>query len=166
MEGWGNSPMLEIEIEEEFPPLEEFLYKEIRLSHGTAYWAEKNGFVSFFWHDPKNERGYGGWEFSLRVHTGPDESEVRIIKGPWSSRSGTMNPIFPHSVDCVVNNLAAHITLDSAIKAIEMIPETGLAQVSWHGDLEYIPCHYHGPDSWELKDTNESYADITLVYPS
>lgn len=50
---------------------------------GTFYWAECEGEVSFFAHNPRYEAGYGGSTFTLKVH---GEDEPRKVKGPWSSR--------------------------------------------------------------------------------
>lgn len=63
------------------------------------YFAEKEGYVSFFYSNPKNPTGYGGRVFLLKMEDGT----TRCLKGPWSSNPGTMERAgFPPSIDCTL----------------------------------------------------------------
>lgn len=54
---------------------------------GCLYFAENDGYVSFFYHNPANQRGFGGSLFALHMKNGT----IKEIVGPWSSRSEVMN---------------------------------------------------------------------------
>lgn len=87
--GYLNDPNLIVEVDK-IPAHEELRYKAIRVrDEGTLYYAEKDGYVNFMFHDPRREQGYGGRVFEITLENG----EKRAIKGPWSSRAGVVNAL-------------------------------------------------------------------------
>lgn len=93
--GYSNPPDLLVEIED----APDFTYEVLPRPDGrTFYFAETDGFCSFYVHNPHAETGFGGSTFPLTLKTG----EVRDVKGPWSSRSSVMNDLFPHSKEVTV----------------------------------------------------------------
>lgn len=123
MKDYGNYPVLECLVDK-IPKREELRYTQT----AGKYWAEKDGYVSFFYHNPGDETGFGGQVFTLNMFDG----SVRNIKGPWSSRCGVMNRYFPHSVSCTMTDdpkvwsrgytfYSAHITLELAREAAKML---------------------------------------------
>ena len=118
-----NLPILKATVDK-LPSRSAFRYERITLSTGTFYWAESDDLVSFFFHDPKDQKGYGGAPFDLALATG---GRGVLIKGPWSSSEGFANslPMVPHSVYCRIKEkggkypdlpFACSITLDFAKK--------------------------------------------------
>jgi hypothetical protein len=118
---YANPPTLQILVDG-YPATKDMVFQSKPLNGGTAYFAEKNGYVSFFHHDPRLETGYGGSIFTLTLETG----ETVNIKGPWSSRPSVMGPLF--GIDCMDASLildrdsfnrgftfsAGHITIELA----------------------------------------------------
>ncbi len=82
---------------EDAPKIEEYLYSCASIGDATLYWAfcPRTGFVSFFYHTPHNETGFGGSTYKLHMQDGT----TRTIKGPWSSNSSAMNKFFPDSIE-------------------------------------------------------------------
>ena len=65
-----------------------------------------SGLVSFKFHDPDNEHGFGGGVFEIAMYDGP----VIKIKGPWSGSCGLVNQITGRRVTEVsINGLATAI---------------------------------------------------------
>jgi hypothetical protein len=89
MSHWANSPTLRVLVDE-LPHPDEFIYEAKETGSGTAYYGEIDGFISFMHHSPKDESGYGGTTFTLRVKRGISDEEVKV-KGPWSSNAAAMN---------------------------------------------------------------------------
>lgn len=79
MTGWGNSPRAQILVDE-IP--EGLRYQKL----GGKYFAEKDGYVSFFAWRGTPDRGFGGAKFHITL---TDGEEVTLV-GPWSSGSGAM----------------------------------------------------------------------------
>ena len=141
MFGWANRPRLEITVDR-IPKLEEMEFDlHVLGDDHTLYWAEKDGYVSFFSHSTRNERGYGGREYVLNLK-GKQKTK---IKGPWSSRAGAMNNYFPHSVDVTIYEkegdhpslgFSAHVALDFACRAANIAGCT-LERQMWHDDLVF-----------------------------
>ena len=121
--GYANSPELEI-IVDDIPKREDLRYRRQVTPDGTAYFAQHGDYVDYFWHNPKNERGYGGAVFNVILITGEQVS----VKGPWSSNSQSMNMFFPRSVSVTISiksqgyRLAGHLL---EAKAIELIQSVG-----------------------------------------
>lgn len=73
-------------------------YDELRYENRDwAWFAEKDGYVSFFaWSGPNNEGGFGGRQYTINMKDG---SQI-TLKGPWSSGCYAMNAMgFPLSVE-------------------------------------------------------------------
>lgn len=69
------------------PDIRDMVFDTKSAGRYTLYFAEQDGYVAFFAHDPDNQRGYGGASFTLRMRDG---STVTLV-GPWSSRSEVMD---------------------------------------------------------------------------
>lgn len=70
-----------------------FVYRKINLeaeAGATAYLGVDGPFARFFVHVHRNETGFGGDTFRLRMEDGTES----VIKGPWSSAASTMNDLF------------------------------------------------------------------------
>lgn len=101
-------------VVDDLPKGEELIYKKVKAHWGSdLYFAEKDGYVSFFAHNSKDERGYGGGVFEINV----EGEGVKKIKGPWSSNSGAMEKAgFTPSVNVLWNevggysNISGHLT--------------------------------------------------------
>jgi len=125
--GWANHPELILIVDEMLNPNEQ-IYSSTELPNGsTLYHSQhESGMVSFFCHDRRHERGYGGHSFALTMEDG----SIISIKGPWSSRAGAMNNHFPHCVDvilreaCVNGNYSGAVSLELANRAAEMADVT------------------------------------------
>lgn len=82
-EGFANSPTLQILVSD-IPIRDEMEFT----NEGQLYFAEKDGYVSFFAGNPeKPGRGFGGREFLLKM---VDGSTTKLV-GPFSSRASEMN---------------------------------------------------------------------------
>jgi hypothetical protein len=96
--GYENMPSLEVFLRDRTPDRNELRYKTKKVDNSTLYFAEKDGYVSFFLHNPRDQTGYGGSTFEVTLIDG---TKVRV-KGPWSSRAAVMNNYFqPHCMECV-----------------------------------------------------------------
>jgi hypothetical protein len=150
MQGWANSPRLIVEVDKTPVHLR---YRKKEVGGETVYFAENEGFVAYFSHDPKNERGYGGREFDITLEDGSDVT----IKGPWSSRCGVMNSLgFTPSVEVILvendSRSSGAVTVEFAQQAIALIndPRITLVEnnkregeprwsIAWKGDIEAKP---------------------------
>lgn len=121
---YDNNPELVITVKE-LPKEEEFCYASKPLGSGSVlYRAEHNEFVRFYYHDPRDESGFGGRTFTLKSNFGQDTE----IKGRWSSRASAVNRHFrPYSVDVLFaidgnhnHTYSGAVTLDAAIRAIKL----------------------------------------------
>lgn len=78
-----------IEITVEGEP--SYVFREfVAPGYGTAYLGEDGVLARFFFHDPRNERGFGGEVFKLRMVDGTE----REVQGPWPSSCSTINQLF------------------------------------------------------------------------
>jgi len=99
MLGWCNDPVPEVLVDK-IPEECKLVYQVKKVGNCTAYFAECDGYVDFFWHNPLDEYGYGGCKFELRTPKG-----VVVVRGPWSSRSAVMNDLgFPHSMEVSITD--------------------------------------------------------------
>jgi hypothetical protein len=83
MQTYANDPHLELlvdSIPSVYPGQDWHLKPH---SDGIFCWTEEGGYVSFFTHDPRNQRGYGGAIFRIRVASGA----LYSFPGPWSSNA-------------------------------------------------------------------------------
>lgn len=96
---YANDAKLMVLVDK-IPSLNEAIYDHVAVADGVAYCTSEEGFVHYLFHAPKNQTGYGGSLFKLATKNG----EVELI-GPWSSRSGCMNALFPQH-----QSIEVHIT--------------------------------------------------------
>lgn len=82
MEGRANRPHLYLLVDK-IPTLDDMRFRE----REGYYFAENDGFCTFYSWRGDNGRGFGGAHFPITMADG----EKRTLKGPWSSNSGTMN---------------------------------------------------------------------------
>lgn len=95
---------------------------------GNSYFAEKDGFVDFYYYQSPGE-GFGGRKFDLNMKDG----SVKSLYGPWSSNSKAMfDAGFPDSIDVSITDeqkcwergytfFAGNITLDLFKQACKKI---------------------------------------------
>jgi hypothetical protein len=142
MKGWGNHPRLKVLVDR-MPDHETLTYEK----RGCLYFAEKEGYVSFYAYDKPGD-GYGGSIFPITLNTG---EKVDLI-GPWSSRPGVMNSHgFTPCVDVSITDepkmfegkgcfCAGHITLELAEKAAEMagcfLVKEDDGEVNWYPSVD------------------------------
>lgn len=90
---WANPPSLYLLVDKIPDDLE---YEQ----RGSLYFAEKEGFVNFFYyHVP--DQGYGGRKFHLKMKDGSE----KVLIGPWSSNSSAMNAGgFPLCMECTITD--------------------------------------------------------------
>lgn len=124
MFGWANSPEFELWVDKT-PKIEELRYER----KGNCWFAEKDGYVSFFSHSGSDhdEGGFSGHAFHITMVDGTEKTLI----GPWSSSSSYMNGIgFKHSVEASFTTeqltwhrgftfMGGHISLKLAKEAAE-----------------------------------------------
>ena len=134
-DGYANDPVLEILVDE-VPNTSSIKHHKIDLGNGVMYIGQKEGYVHYVFHNPRDEEGFGGALFNLPMEDG----EVEKIKGPWSSRAGVINQLsyhfkeVPQVVDVAigiqkvpnrewVTHMAGSITKQKAEQAIRKMKE-------------------------------------------
>lgn len=123
--GLANDPRLEVLVDK-MPPMADLRYEQ----KDGCYFAQKEGFVSFFYYTGPGE-GFGGSTFKIKLADGTDKDLI----GPWSSRSGVMNRHFPQSLEVSITEdagsfargwtlFASALLVDTAKEALEkFVPE-------------------------------------------
>lgn len=98
---FANPAMTQVLVDA-IPNYQSMLYDTADLGNGqTAYFAEQDGYVSFYIHDASNENGFGGASFALTLRDGSDV----VLRGPWTSRPDVMTALgFPESVDVSITD--------------------------------------------------------------
>lgn len=93
MRGWGNSPDLKVWVDRIAKWEDRVYHRKVFPGGDASYWCNvpDTPFVTFFHHNPRNERGYGGSVFAGKLVDGTEFS----VRGPWSSNSMDMNQYFP-----------------------------------------------------------------------
>jgi len=124
MEGWDNSPKLEIFVDK-LPD-----HSELRFEcKDGLYYAELEGYVNFiFKRDPEEaDNGFGGAHQKLTMQDGTELS----FRGGWSSRAGVANELgFTECMDVALTDepeawkkgytfMSAHVTYEFAKNAVE-----------------------------------------------
>jgi hypothetical protein len=191
--GYANPPSIKVAVDE-CPSKDELIYDTFEVSHsgsifdadqtnivgtktthaGTMIVAEKDGYISYRFHDPKNERGALGGSFKL------SSGEEKIFKGCWSSNHGALNKlsILPYEVIDVsymtpkYNNvlLAGAIRKDKLLASMDVLaPELELITYKIGSDKFYTVRHIdHKPKevdpSWyneqEIPKTQDWYKKV------
>ncbi len=164
---WGNSPQLEVLVDE-IPKNLLFTQKK------SLFYGENKGYVEFYhWTAPDNNQGYGGSHIPITIING----EVVILKGPWSSRAGVMN--FNNFGPCVEVSLtddevdykrgytfmSGAITLDLAVEALsKYCPRITLYEEQDDTDITYIPTLFGktpNQTKFYLRDNKELFTKTT-----
>lgn len=125
MNGYSNPAKLHLLVDK-IPERSEMVYEQ----KGSLYFAEKDGLCKFYAYTAPGN-GYGGNEFTINMKDGT----TKVLKGPWSSRSGCMNRFFTHSVEVTITDDKDHwdlyektgmtsvaVTIDVIVDALKFIP--------------------------------------------
>lgn len=154
--GWANQPTLSVYVDK-IPNHKDLFYNRHASGRGMSYFAELDGYVNFFHHDPQDQSGYGGSVFTVQTGNG-----LVQVKGPWSSRASVMSKYFTACIDVTITDrpdtwegngsyMAGAITLELAREAMKLVaPETfgpikfssynlGAFDVYGDGEISYIP---------------------------
>ena len=128
-EGSGSLPLLNILVDKR--PLHDLRYEK----KGDIYFAEKDGYVSFYaWSGNGNDRGMGGSEVPITIKDGRQV----ILKGPWSSNPESVEkagfePTMavaiaddPEIFERVGGNYAGNVTLDLAREMVADLKDVGI----------------------------------------
>jgi hypothetical protein len=83
-EAYNNPPHLELLVSS-IPTVEQHVYEQ----REDCYYSEIDGICSFFSWDGRQDRGYGGRHFTLRMKDG----SIKTLMGPWSSSCAAMNSL-------------------------------------------------------------------------
>lgn len=136
---FDNLPTLEVLVDK-IPDHNSLVYEQ----KGNSYFAEKDGYVNFFYYQRPGE-GYGGRKFTINVN-----GEQKDLIGPWSSNSESMFQAgFQRSIDVSLTDdpkafekgysfNAAHFTLEKFIEAC--IAARCLLGQDKHGFIIPMPC--------------------------
>jgi hypothetical protein len=87
-EEFNQSATITCEVDR-IPSMDELVFEAYPIQKGVLYYAELEGYVCYLYHQPKNEEGFGGREYSLKMKDGT----IKIIKGPWSSNPESVRQI-------------------------------------------------------------------------
>jgi len=136
-----NPPTLQVLVDK-IPDLNEMTYEYKE----DLYFAEKDGYVSFFVYNAPG-RGYGGRKFTITLKDGTTKELI----GPWSGRCGVMNMYFEQqSMEVSITDdpkafkrgytfFAGVITLEKVKEAINLLQGTAiLKRVGKYREVSYI----------------------------
>jgi len=86
MHYFDSDPIFEVLVDK-LPALSDMIFTE----KNNTYYAEKDGFVSFYYYKGPG-RGFGGHTFNIKLQ---EDNQIvqKCLKGPWSSRAGHINKI-------------------------------------------------------------------------
>lgn len=89
---FDNTPSVQVLVDEIPTDL-------VYIDRHPFYFAEKDGFVSFFYYQKPGD-GYGGRAFDIETDKGP-----KVLKGPWSSNSDAMYAAgFPDTISVSITD--------------------------------------------------------------
>lgn len=121
LEEFDNLPTLEVLVDN-IPDNDSLVYEQ----KGNSYFAEKDGYISFFHYSGPGE-GYGGRKFTINTKDG-----FKDLYGPWSSNSVAMEQAgFPKTINVSLTDdpkayekgytfYAAHLTFEKFVEACEV----------------------------------------------
>ena len=167
MERYSNLPGLKILVDK-MPKHEDLRYEK----RGNFYYAELDGYVSFYFWAGRQDKGFAGRHFNITMLDG---TEV-ILKGPWSSNSASVNNAgFKECMEISITDdpavmerghtfYASAITIDSVKHALkEFLPEICL----FKGKYGYFPAAVND-DGQPIKPMVEAWKpldeDVKLVW--
>ena len=95
MDSWANHPQWIVELDHgATPPVYSDSQKLQYTERGGIYRADHGAYVSFFYWSGEPGSGFDGRHFELLMADG----SVVTLKGPWSSRAGAVNDVFPEDM--------------------------------------------------------------------
>lgn len=101
---------------------------------GDIYRAEDGDIVQYYCYD-KPGGGYGGRRFDITMRDGSRRSLI----GPWSSRAGVVNKLFPDRDACVEATDQHNCVCDIKVKALETWGIRFDRVVKWGDEVYYEP---------------------------
>lgn len=141
---FDNLPTLEILVDK-IPDNDSLIYEQ----KGSSYFAEKDGFVSFFYYNEPG-RGYGGRIFTINTKDGKKD-----LIGPWSSNSKAMKDSgFMDSVGVSITDdpkvmekgftfFAGHITYELFVETCNSIKcSVGKDKYDFYNPMPYCKCSF------------------------
>jgi hypothetical protein len=138
--GWANPPNLTLRV----AGTPEWLgWRAFPQSSNSTFYmnVEKGGQVKFLYHDPRDERGFGGHVFTLEMGDGT----VRKIKGPWSSNASFAQQVAGFDImDVGLRAGTSHLGGAWAVAQIK----AALRQYQPNVEISLVPTRY-GP-VWEV----------------
>jgi hypothetical protein len=158
MEGFINRPYFVVELTATEP--NDYLYHEEFDSNGTLYWAICQDSVSFMYHNPRMEGGYGGREFQIRLAR--LDGSFHTIRGPWSSRAGVLNnyPNIPNVVDvATTDHWACAVTAD-ALTRVAKAQGIKLVWVRSGGEWTIEPLQQDGSIKYDPQMANWDIEEV------
>jgi hypothetical protein len=140
--GYGNGPWINLTVDR-YPKIDEIEFHSLpvteRWNKGHFYYGRSGTFVYFLFHDPRDENGFGGRTYRLRMRDGA----VATIKGPWSSSASMYNSIAsPHCVEVAFHipgdrtGFAGCVTVDCVNDALARFIHPDLRLRAYRGSVE------------------------------
>lgn len=131
-ETWANRPRWLVTFDE----LPREAYREIGDGMLLSIVGERADFFAY----TGPGTGYGGRKFTIKMNDGTQ----RVLIGPWSSNSGSVNARVPeseHVAEAVEDNCTTGVTVAGIVRYIDEHPDCGfgLAQVTWGDSIWYEP---------------------------
>ena len=139
-EKFSNSPTLQILVDK-IPDNKGLIYKQ----KGSLYFAERDGFVNFYYYDGPSD-GFAGRSFDINVE---NKGLVKLV-GPWSSCSQAMNRSgFTPSLEVSITDekavferghtyCAAAITVEKAQEALKYVQGSSLVKSIGKDNVSYL----------------------------
>lgn len=139
-DGYMNAPRVQVLVDK-LPALDDLIYER----KGPLYFAEKDGYVQFYYYSAPGN-GFGGHTFRINVK---NEGMVDLI-GPWASRASAMNACgFVPSMGVSITDdaeaydrghtfFSAAITVEKAKEVVEKISGSSILKYTFDGDVRYV----------------------------
>lgn len=148
---YANDPSLIVHVDETKDVVARLRYRKTSDRHGTSYLAidAETGLANYLHHNPKNQNGYGGAKFVMKMEDGTEDH----IKGPWSSRASVMCEAFDVTIMDVVfkteegHQYAGALQVSKAMAVVEQYcPDWVIIPRKPYGDTETV---------WQVWPENE-----------
>lgn len=123
---------------------DDLVYEPTKVKHGVLWFAESEGYASFYLDNDIND-GFGGAVIKIRTRHGDHK-----LVGPWSSRGGFVNthlgkkvvPVAlttdPKVMDRGWTFRAAYLTAEKAREALALVPDAELVRrTTNYGEVVY-----------------------------
>lgn len=125
---------------DQLPDRQARIYRAIQQGRSTLYVSLLDGIADFFLHNPSDQTGYGGRDFSGVLESG----EQFKVKGPWSSSCSTVNTLglFPPLIPAAVVTGEREFERGYTFMAV-----SGITEEVWEQALVFLPgFSVHPPD--------------------